>query len=62
MYIYQIYKKKHVWNKIGAGRGLEKFCKINNVVTMLNDLKDFCCLDLEYSVMFCLHCIFTKYV
>ena len=29
-----------------------KFCKINNVVTMLNDMKKFSCLDLKCSVMF----------
>ena len=36
-----------------SGKGLEKFCKINSVVTMLNDLKNFCCLHLKCSVMFC---------
>ena len=25
----------------------------DNVVTMLNDMKDFCCLDLKCSAMFC---------
>ena len=45
-------KRWHGWNKIVAGRGLEKFCKIDNVVTMLNDMKDFCCLDLKCSVLF----------
>ena len=25
----------------------------NNVVTMLNDTKGFCCLDLKCSAMFC---------
>ena len=42
-----------IWNKIGAGRGLEKLCKISNVLTILNDVKDFCCLDLKSSLMFC---------
>ena len=37
----------HSWTKIGAGRELEKLCKINNVVAMLNDVKDFCCSDLK---------------
>ena len=27
--------------------------KNNNVVTMLNDMKDFCYLDLKCSVIFC---------
>ena len=40
-------------NKIETGRGLEKLCKINNVVAMLNEMKNFCCLDLKCSVMFC---------
>ena len=40
----------HGWNK---GERLEKFVKINNVVTVLNDMKDFCCLDLKCSAMFC---------
>ena len=43
------------WSKIEAGRELENFCKTNTVVTMLNDIndmKDFCCLDLKCSVMF----------
>ena len=34
------------------GRGLERFCKINKVVVMLNNMKDFSCLDLKCSVMF----------
>ena len=33
---------------------MERFCKIDNVVTLLNDMKGFCCLDLKFSVMFCL--------
>ena len=37
-----------------AGGELEKFCKINDVVTMFNDIKGFCYLDLKCSVMFCL--------
>ena len=37
---------------INSGSELEKFCKINNVVTMLNDMKDFSCIDLKCSVMF----------
>ena len=49
------------WNETGAGRGLEKFCKINNEVTMLNDKKDFCCLDLKCSVML-LHRNLIEYV
>ena len=28
----------------------KNFCKINDVVTMLNDMKDFCHLDLKCSV------------
>ena len=40
------------WKKIGAGRGLKKFSQINNVVTVLNDMKYFCCLDLKRSVKF----------
>ena len=43
----------HGWNKSRSGRGLAKFCKINSVVTMLNGMKDFCCLDLKCSFMFC---------
>ena len=46
-------KRSKMENKTGAGRGLAKLCKINNVVTMLNDMKDFCWLDLKCSVMFC---------
>ena len=43
-------------------RGLEKVCKINNVVSELNDMKAFCCLDLKCSVCFVLHQIFIEYV
>ena len=43
----------HGWTKIGAGSELEKLCKINNMVTMPNDMKDFCCLDLKCPVMIC---------
>ena len=50
---YNNRKRSHCWNKTGSGRGLAKFCKINNVVTMLNGMKVFCCLDLKYSFMFC---------
>ena len=42
-----------VGTKIETGRELEKKCKIKNVVTILNDIKVFCCLDLKCSVMFC---------
>ena len=33
--------------------GWKNFRKINNVVNVSNDMKDFCCLDLKHS-MFCL--------
>ena len=41
------------WNKIRAGWELKKLSKTDNVITLLNDIKDFCCLDLKRSVMFC---------
>ena len=37
--------------KLEQGWGWRNFCKINNVVTMLNDINDFCCLDLQCSVV-----------
>ena len=49
VYAYAIHIYMH---KIGALE-LEKFCKINNVVMMLKDMKDFCCLDLKCSAVFC---------
>ena len=33
--------------------GVGKTLQNNNVVTMLNDMKGFCCLDLQCSVIFC---------
>ena len=44
-------KRLHGWNKIAVGRGLEKNSEINNVVSMLNDMKDFSWLDLKYFVV-----------
>ena len=53
---------RFIWLLIGWNEtGLEKFCKINNEVTMLNDKKDFCCLDLKCSVML-LHRNLIEYV
>ena len=50
------------WVKIGAERGLENSCKINNVVTILNDMKNVCCLDLKCFFHSVLHRIFNEYV
>ena len=36
-----------------VGGSWKIFCKINNVVTMLNDMRDFCRSDLKCSVMIC---------
>ena len=48
--------------KLERGGGWE-IVKINTVVTMLNDKKDFCCLDLKYSVLCSvLDRIFVEYV
>ena len=40
------------WNKIRAGWELKKLSKTDNVITLLNDIKDFCCLDLKRYVLF----------
>ena len=37
----------------GGGGGVEKFSKVNNEVNVFNDIKDFCCLNLKCSAMFC---------
>ena len=37
-----------------GSKELGRFCKTNNLVTMLNDMKHFCYLDLKCSVMCCL--------
>ena len=46
--------------KLERGGGWKNFCKIN-VVNMLNNMKDFCCLDLKYTIVF-LHQIFIEYI
>ena len=38
---------------VGTKLELRGSWKNNNVVTTLDDMKDFCCLDLKSSVMFC---------
>ena len=43
-----------------SGEGVGRICKINNVVTMLNDMKDFGSLDLKCSGMFCFTSIFSR--
>ena len=39
--------------KLELGRGGKKLCNINNVVTIINDITNFCCLDLKCSIMYC---------
>ena len=40
------------WLEQNWRKGLKKFSKINNVVNVFNNLKDFCCLDLKCYVLF----------
>ena len=47
--------------KSERGGSWKNVCKINNVVTKLNDMKHFCCLDLKCSVIFCFQ-LFVRFV
>ena len=47
--------------KLERGRGWKIFTNLINVTNVLNDMQDFCCLDLKCSVMICFTTV-VKYV
>ena len=39
--------------KLERRGGWKIFCEIDNEVNVVNDIKDFCCLNLKCSAVFC---------